>query len=359
MGKGSDSLQIMFYTYRIEMQDRGLPHVHGVAWIDPEWLENEHGIHGNLIDSKEEEVIKLTDKLVSCSINTGDSKLDKIVKEVQKHNHSKSCKKKGPSCRFRFPKLPSKETKIAKPLSDEMDPKEKKAKEEKAKEIVEKAKTLLESSDLDENMSLSDFIKALNVSDEDYHEAIGIMEKGTQLILKRNVSERFINNYNPEIAKAWDGNTDFQIALDPYAVTTYMVSYVAKDETGMTKFLKEALTASLDKPLTEKLKVLNMTYLKNRLIGASEAVYRVLPGMHLKHSNIATTFVQSGFPENRTVHFKRLPDNNYDEEEALINEEENENSEEVNSQTQQVTSNTVKLANKPGNYLQTIPIHDR
>ena len=38
MGKGSDSLHIMFYTYRIEMQDRGLPHVHGVAWIDPEWL---------------------------------------------------------------------------------------------------------------------------------------------------------------------------------------------------------------------------------------------------------------------------------------------------------------------------------
>ena len=357
MGKGSDNLHIMFYTYRIEMQDRGLPHVHGVAWIDTEWLESEHGIHGNLIDNPEKEVAKLTDKLVSCSINTGDIKLDNIVKEVQKHNHSKSCKKYGTSCRFGFPRLPSRETKIARPLSDNLDPKEKKAKKEKAKEIVEKAKTILESSDLDENLSLEDFIKALNVSDKEYHEAIGIMEKGNQLILKRNVSERFINNYNPEIAKAWDGNTDFQIALDPFAVVTYMVSYVAKDETGMTKFLKEALNATLDKPLKEKLKALKMAYLKNKQMGASEAVYRVLPGMHLKNSNISTIFVQSGFPENRSVHFKRLPDDDFDEEEAIINDEGEDDEECVQSQTSK--GKVVKLADKAGNYNQTIPIQER
>ena len=240
-----------------------------------------------------------------------------------------------------------------------MDAKEKKAKEEKAKEIVEKAKTLLESPDLDENMSLDDFIKSLNVSELDYDEAIGIMEKGNQIVLKRNVNERFINNFNPEIAKAWDGNTDFQIALDPFAVVTYMVSYVAKDETGMTKFLKQTLTANLDKPLSEKLKALKMAYLKNKQMGASEAVYRVLPGMHLKHSNITTIFIQSGFPENRTVHFKRVPDENFDEDEALINEEDIEDDGEETVQTQNPGSKTVKIANKSGNYSQTIPIHDR
>ena len=359
MGKGKDKVSFLYYTYRIEMQDRGLPHVHGVAWIDPEWLESEHEIHGNLIDSPENEVIKLTDKLVSCSINSGDKKLDQIVKQVQKHNHSKSCKKYGTSCRFGFPKLPSRKTKIAKPLSGQMDTKEKKAKEEKAKEIVEKAKTLLESPDLDENMSLDDFIKSLNVSELDYDEAIGIMEKGNQIVLKRNVNERFINNFNPEIAKAWDGNTDFQIALDPFAVVTYMVSYVAKDETGMTKFLKQTLTANLDKPLSEKLKALKMAYLKNKQMGASEAVYRVLPGMHLKHSNITTIFIQSGFPENRTVHFKRIPEENFDEDEALIYEEDIEDDGEETVQAQIPGSKTVKIANKAGNYSQTIPIHDR
>ena len=356
MRKGSDKVPLLYYTYRIEMQDRGLPHVHGVAWIDPKWLAD-FGIHGSLIENPGK-ATELTDLLVSCSINSGDKKLDEIVKQVQKHNHSKSCTKYGTSCRFGFPKLPSKETLIAKPLPDDMDLKEKNTKEEKAKDIVKRAKTLLESSELDENISIDDFVKALNVSYVEYKEAIGIMEKGTQLILKRNVNERFINNFNPEVAKAWDGNTDFQIALDPFAVVTYMISYVAKDETGMTKFLKEALTATLDKPLTEKLKALKMAYLKNKQMGASEAVYRVLPGMYLKHSNITTIFVQSGFPENRTVHFKKIPDDNFDEEEAIINES-IEDDEEETFQGQHDRSKMVKLADKPGNYSQTVPIHDR
>ena len=136
-----------------------------------------------------------------------------------------------------------------------------------------------------------------------------------------------------------------------------MVSYVAKDETGMTKFLKEALNATLDKPLQEKLKALKMAYLKNKQMGASEAVYRVLPGMHLKNSNISTIFVQSGFPENRSVYFKRLPDDDFDEEEAIINDE-GENDEEC-LQPQISKGKVVKLADKPGNYNQTIPIHER
>ena len=325
-----------------------------MAWIDPEWLES-FGIKGNLIDNPEK-ATELADMLISCSIHSGDEKLDSVVKQVQKHNHSKSCTKYGTSCRFGFPRLPAKKTMIAKPLPSKMKSKERKAKEEKAKSIVEKAKELLESPSLDEDMSIDDFIKALNVSDEEYHEAIGIMEKGHQLILKRKVSERFINNFNPEIAKAWDGNTDFQIALDPFAVVTYMVSYVNKDETGMTKFLKDALKATADKPLTEKLKALKMAYLKNRQISASEAVYRVLPGMHLKHSNITTIFIQSGFPENRTVHFKRLYDDNFDEEEALINDDENSAEDE---NPIQAPGKVVKLADKEGSYNQTVSIHER
>ena len=196
-----------------------------------------------------EKTVELADKLVSCSITTPDQELNGIVKDVQKHNHSKSCQKYGTSCRFGFPKLPARYTLIAQPLPDSLDPEEKKTKEEQAKKVLTAAKELLESPDINENMSIDQFTKALGVTDQEYHELISIMEKGTQLIHKRNVNERFINCYNPEIQKALQGNTDFQLAFDIYSVVTYMVSYVSKHDTGMTKFLTEALKATADAPL--------------------------------------------------------------------------------------------------------------
>ena len=325
----------------------GLPHIHGVAWIDPDWLKN-FGIYGNLIDYPEK-TIELADKLVSCSIATPDKELNSIVKDVQKHNHSKSCQKYGTSCRFGFPKLPARYTLIAQPLPDSLDPEEKKAKEEQAKKVLTAAKELLESPDINEDMSIDLLTKALGVTDQEYHELISIMEKGTQLVHKRNVNERFINCYNPEIQKALQGNTDFQLAFDIYSVVTYMVSYVSKDDTGMTKFLTEALKATADAPLQEKLKALKLAYLKHKQLSASDAVYRVLPSLHMKHSNIACVFVQTGFPENRTVFFKKVHDNDLGEDD--------ENEDEVEASL--VKDSIVEIANKPGKYKQSSPIHDR
>ena len=68
--------------------------------------------------------------------------LDKIVKAVQVHKHTKkSCLKHGHGCRFNFPRFPSDETLIAKPYSNpELDEKQTKAKIEAAKKILEKVK---------------------------------------------------------------------------------------------------------------------------------------------------------------------------------------------------------------------------
>ena len=59
----------------------GLPHIHGVAWIDPEWL-SEFGIFGKLADQPEK-TAELADILVSCSVTTDDEKLNDNVKLVQ------------------------------------------------------------------------------------------------------------------------------------------------------------------------------------------------------------------------------------------------------------------------------------
>ena len=73
---------------------------------------------GDLLDN-EVAALQLADDLVSCRLPPPDSEeqqLRKIVSEVQKHDHTKSCLKYNGSCRYGFPKLPSPRTLIAKPL---------------------------------------------------------------------------------------------------------------------------------------------------------------------------------------------------------------------------------------------------
>ena len=77
------------------------------------------------------------------------------------------------------------------------------------------------------------------------------------MILKRDVKERNVNNYNPEMINAWNANMDIQLALDPFAVITYIINYTTKDESGMTKFLTEALKANQSTETKEKLDWLN------------------------------------------------------------------------------------------------------
>ena len=329
----------------------GLPHIHGVAWIDPEWLK-EFGITGKLVDHPEK-TAELADMLVSCSINTDDAELNENVKSVQRHSHSKTCQKYGTSCRFGFPKLPSKHTMIAKPLPDDMDPDTKKKTLKKVEDILKNAKDLLESDGIKEDMSIDEFISKLGVTDEEYHQAVGTMEKGTQLILKRQVSERFINYYNREVQKAWIANTDFQLAFDTYSIVTYMISYVGKDDTGMTKFLTEALHANASAPLEEKLRAIKLAYLKNKQISGSEAVYRVLPSMHMRDSNIATEFIQTGFKEDRSVKYNCIdPEGNSSSEDSSVNDE--GTTDEIEQQ-----GDIVQIAGKSGRYRKSKPVHDR
>merc|ERR1711884_542142 len=98
---------------------------------------------------------------------------------------------------------------------------------------------------------------------------------------------------------AWNANMDIQLVVDPYAIISYIASYMNKDETQTTPFLREALHASAGKTAKEKLKALKEAYLSHRQVGASEAVYKIIPSFKLKDSNITCVFVATGFPKNR------------------------------------------------------------
>ena len=119
MGPGKENVPIVNYNFRVEFQARGMPHIHGVLWIKKEWLA-ERGVHGPLADYPHF-IPTLANLTMSCSLPQDDEELREIAGKVQRHTHSKSCKKKGTNCRFGFPKLPVSETIIAEPLPDDMD----------------------------------------------------------------------------------------------------------------------------------------------------------------------------------------------------------------------------------------------
>ena len=278
-------------------------------------------------------------------------------------------------CRYHFPRLPCSETIVARPIGEHNDLKDMTEEQLKnfkkdAKEIVETAKMKLKEIDLGndpslhENMSLEEFCLAIKpkLTVEEYMKYIKITEKGTVLMLKRDVKDRNVNNYNPEMLYAWNANMDIQLALDPFAVITYIVNYMNKDETGMTKFMAEALRTKATAEASEKLNTLKLAYLSNRQVGASEAVYRVLPGMRLKDSNISTIFVPSGFPENRSVFYQKVVEGKDEEIQDSVNDDGDDVEPSAANEDGQEAfggQNPVEIAGRSGKFVQATTIIDR
>ena len=99
--------EVVDFFYCVEFQQRGSPHIHGLFWIKnaPEY--------GRDCD---ENIIKFVDSYVSCKADVDD--LSDLV-NLQRHKHSKTCKKKGHAiCRFNFPLMPMPRTMILEPLCE-------------------------------------------------------------------------------------------------------------------------------------------------------------------------------------------------------------------------------------------------
>merc|ERR1711978_853376 len=65
--------------------------------------------------------------------------------------------------------------------------------------------------------------------------------KGSTTLLRRDIDECFVNNYNPEWIEAWDANLDLSPVNDFFGAITYITDYWAKDSTGLTNVLKTAM----------------------------------------------------------------------------------------------------------------------
>ena len=139
-----------------------------------------------------------------------------------------------------------------------------------------------------------------------YKEALSISSRGYAIVAKRDIDELYVNFYNPEWIKSWDGNMDIQPCLDYFGVITYITDYYMKDDSGTMKFINEVLEDSMSEPIKKKLALVKNTFLTHRQIGESEVYYKLFPHLHLTASNIAAVFLPAGFPQNRSKFLKQI-----------------------------------------------------
>ncbi len=297
--------EVVDFFYRVEFQQRGSPHIHGLFWIKnaPEYGKD-----------TDEDIAKFVDSYVSCKADPND--LTDLV-NLQRHKHSKTCKKRGHAvCRFNFPLPPMPRTMILEPLC-ETDLDENVA--DILKKALERIRTLLDSIKADETMTFVEFLGKLDLSEQQYIKAIRLSLKHSTLLLKRSPAEIRINCYNPHLLKAWQANMDIQFVLDPYACAVYILTYITKGQRGMSKLLRKACEEAKEgnKNIVNKVRHIGNKFLNAVEISAQEAVYLVLQ-MPLRRSSREFQFINTSDPDERTFllksmdKIKELPDNSCD-----------------------------------------------
>ena len=143
--------EVIDFFYRVEFQQRGSPHIHGLFWIKnaPEYGRDGDG-----------HIIKFVDSYISCKADSED--LSELL-NLQRHKHSKTCKKKGRAiCRFNFPLPPMPRTVILETLS-ESDLDENVA--DVLKEALGRIQSLLNSKNADETMTFVKFLEKLDLTE--------------------------------------------------------------------------------------------------------------------------------------------------------------------------------------------------
>ena len=115
----SNPIKVKYHSCKVEFALRGAAHVHGVLWIDWENFDAMSKDKVDLIKSALEKMknekklgpdekgalAQFADNFVTCSFK--DPKTEHIIRSVNIHHHTKTCRKYGPTCRFHFPRFPA------------------------------------------------------------------------------------------------------------------------------------------------------------------------------------------------------------------------------------------------------------
>ncbi|XP_077542534.1 uncharacterized protein LOC144155137 [Haemaphysalis longicornis] len=209
---------------RVEVQQRGSPHIHVILWPDNATDEE---LCGDM-----PETLKMIESLLSV-----DTDLLKRPR-TQTHAHTHTCyKRSGTKCRFGAPFLPRNKTLIVVPFPASEAAAEK-ACREKLRQRYEEMHDALERAEFD---SLEEFLAHFNESDKEYMEILRAGFRRPCVLHRRTPAQKCVNAFNPWISNVLDSNMDFQVILDHYACATYVVDHVNKSDRGMSNLQKAAL----------------------------------------------------------------------------------------------------------------------
>ena len=183
---GGNAMHVDKFTYKTEFQERGAGHVHGTLWVKLHIIEKlrklPDGIlltkteydrknlsstytkpfigitkafnkfrNGGILEYKEERaVINFIDQYTTVSLCEAEvgREVVRIVREVNQHYHTKTCRKGSPKCRFRYPKFPIWRTILVKPYPPCEFDEERDKNLKYYKEILDKVKEVLEDEEL-------------------------------------------------------------------------------------------------------------------------------------------------------------------------------------------------------------------
>jgi hypothetical protein len=225
------------FWYRVEMQNRGSPHIHMLVWIkDHPSFETPEGI-------------EVLDEVITYRLPDEDDEMHDLVLDCQKHKHRSTCRKHDHiHCRFAFPRQPSETTRIISHSSD-------------------------------------DFLR----------------NNGRICILKRRREDQMINNYNPTLLKFWEANMDIQPCGSNENIAYYVAKYISKNEpTELDSSIIQAirLIQREETDISRRMFRICMKILNERRVSATEAAYR-LCHLPLRESSRKTIFVNTRIPEQR------------------------------------------------------------
>ena len=125
---------------------------------------------------------------------------------------------------------------------------------------------------------------------------------------------------------------------------------MSKGDSGLTRELKKALTATRGFSNLERMNEVKKAYYTHRQLCISEAVYGLTTGMVLKFSSVKTIFVATGLPQNRSAFWKRV------DGEPEINQETNDQQQE--NEIVFSLGETVEIDGREGKFEKTTTMHE-
>lgn len=289
---------------RIEEQVRMFLHLHECVWCHDAPILNTYEEDEEKRVKNEKEITDFLDKHISTEF-----KPDHPFMGVHNHICNESCRRKNnKKCRYNFPQLISRKTKIIYPFPTTDDVEEiKKIKKLVGMFSVIKEKMYEYAKNPTEKQSFDDMLLSLKISENEYYDAIRASVSKITVLYKRESDAVMINTYNPILLDVLEANHDIQFVIDSYAAIGYLFKYCLKLDEGMLKSMSMAVKEAKDGAVSirEMFYKLGNVFHNTAFIGAQLAVSDI-EGMHATEFSSKVKFVNTSIPSERYGILKSL-----------------------------------------------------